>query len=163
MPSSNCCTFQPAAGNSEKLATRPYDAPFSAIEVTPGRHCGEDEHLFAGDDPRPRLPNHLDLISPLPSRLSTWCPFKKLASLIKMLLVATLLFLGAAYSWPQKQHASYASRGPGPDGKYTLEAPGIRATFIPYGASISNLFINDTKGLSSDELLVLTMLTPGRH
>lgn len=41
---------------------------------------------------------------------------------------------------------------PGPDanGKYTISAPGIRAHYIPYGASISNLFINDTRGIERD-------------
>lgn len=119
----------------------------SAIEVTPGRHCGEDEHLFAADDPR--VTNHLDL-SALPSRLSSWCSFKKISTLFKMMLIATVLLCGVAYAWPQK-YASHGGGGPGSDGKYTLEAPGIRAKFIPYGASISNLFINDTNGLSFAE------------
>ncbi|QDS67760.1 hypothetical protein FKW77_006309 [Venturia effusa] len=70
------------------------------------------------------------------------------------MLIASLLLFGVAYAWPQKP-AFYggAGRGPGPDGKYTLEAPGIRATFIPYGASISNLFINDTHGIERDIVL----------
>jgi len=42
------------------------------------------------------------------------------------------------------------SSGPGEDGKYVINGPGIRATFIPYGASISNLFINDTSGIERD-------------
>lgn len=41
----------------------------------------------------------------------------------------------------------------GEDGKYTLEAQGIRAQFIPYGASITNLFINDTHGIERDVVL----------
>jgi aldose 1-epimerase len=40
--------------------------------------------------------------------------------------------------------------GPDANGKYTISAPGIRASFIPYGASISNLFINDTSGIERD-------------
>lgn len=40
--------------------------------------------------------------------------------------------------------------GPDKDGKYVLEGINIRATFIPYGASISNLFINDTRGIERD-------------
>jgi aldose 1-epimerase len=40
--------------------------------------------------------------------------------------------------------------GPGPDGKYTIRGTNIRANFIPYGASISNLFINDTFGIERD-------------
>jgi hypothetical protein len=39
---------------------------------------------------------------------------------------------------------------PGPDGKYTITGVGIRANFVPYGASISNLFINDTSGCERD-------------
>jgi aldose 1-epimerase len=42
------------------------------------------------------------------------------------------------------------SSGPDKDGKYVLYGEGIRATFIPYGASISNLFINDTRGIERD-------------
>lgn len=41
-------------------------------------------------------------------------------------------------------------RQPGPDGKYTITGTGIRASFVPYGASISNLFINDTSGRELD-------------
>jgi len=41
----------------------------------------------------------------------------------------------------------------GADGKYTIEAPGIRALFIPYGASISNLFIRDKNGIERDVVL----------
>lgn len=39
------------------------------------------------------------------------------------------------------------------DGKYTISAEGIRAQFIAYGASISNLFINDTNGIERDIVL----------
>jgi aldose 1-epimerase len=39
------------------------------------------------------------------------------------------------------------------NGKYEISAEGIRAQFIPYGASISNLFINDTKGIERDIVL----------
>ncbi|GAB7354990.1 hypothetical protein MBLNU459_g5602t1 [Dothideomycetes sp. NU459] len=39
------------------------------------------------------------------------------------------------------------------DGKYQIVAEGIRANFIPYGASISNLFINDTRGVERDIVL----------
>lgn len=40
--------------------------------------------------------------------------------------------------------------GPNPDGKYTIYGTNIRANFIPYGASISNLFLNDTSGIERD-------------
>jgi aldose 1-epimerase len=53
--------------------------------------------------------------------------------------------------------ASGSSEGyvpvPGADGKFTLWSEGIRANFIPYGASISNLFINDTNGVERDIVL----------
>jgi len=39
------------------------------------------------------------------------------------------------------------------NGKYQIQAEGIRANFIPYGASISNLFINDTHGIERDIVL----------
>jgi len=39
---------------------------------------------------------------------------------------------------------------PGPDGKYTLTAPGIRAKFIPFAAAITNLFVKDKNGVERD-------------
>ncbi|KAF2136979.1 uncharacterized protein K452DRAFT_236648 [Aplosporella prunicola CBS 121167] len=36
------------------------------------------------------------------------------------------------------------------DGKYEIAAEGIRAHFIAYGASISNLFVNDSSGVERD-------------
>jgi len=132
----------------------------SAIDVTPGRLCGEDDHLFAGGDPG--VTNYLALLSALSSRLLRCFPWKKFTTLFKMMFIATILLFGVAYSWPQK-YESYRGTGPGPDGKYTLEAPGIRAKFIPYGASISNLFINDTNGLSSSQTLIPFTLTSGRR
>lgn len=43
--------------------------------------------------------------------------------------------------------------GPDSDGKYTLTAEGIRAQFIPYGASITNLFVKDKHGIERDIVL----------
>jgi aldose 1-epimerase len=43
--------------------------------------------------------------------------------------------------------------GPDKNGKYTIEAEGIKALFIPYGASISNLFIKDIHGVQRDIVL----------
>jgi hypothetical protein len=116
---------------------------FSAVDVTPGRHCGEDEGSFVGDDPATTTYLNLRALSS-PSRWRFFKPLKPLSMLTKIILIVTALLCGVAYSWPQK----YASHGGGPDanGKYTLQAPGIRAQFIPYGASITNLFINDTNG-----------------
>jgi len=39
------------------------------------------------------------------------------------------------------------------NGKYEISSEGIRANFIPYGASLSNLFINDTHGAERDIVL----------
>nr|OQO18097.1 hypothetical protein B0A51_16250 [Rachicladosporium sp. CCFEE 5018] len=39
------------------------------------------------------------------------------------------------------------------DGKYYVESEGIRANFIPYGASISNLWVTDVHGLERDIVL----------
>jgi hypothetical protein len=73
----------------------------------------------------------------------------------KMLMIFGLataaLFIGTANS--QFRHSSRQASGPDADGKYTISAKGIRATYVPYGASISNLFINDTKGIERDIVL----------
>ncbi|KAG9230524.1 aldose 1-epimeras-like protein [Amylocarpus encephaloides] len=42
------------------------------------------------------------------------------------------------------------SSGPDSNGKFQISGIGIRANFIAYGASISNLFINDTSGVERD-------------
>ena len=42
---------------------------------------------------------------------------------------------------------------PGADGKYQCESEGIRASFIPYGASMSNLFVTDVHGVERDIVL----------
>ena len=43
--------------------------------------------------------------------------------------------------------------GPDDDGKYEISAEGIRAQFIPYGASITNLFVKDRNGVERDIVL----------
>ncbi len=40
-----------------------------------------------------------------------------------------------------------------PDGKYVISSEGITGYFIPYGASISNLFIEDVHGVERDIVL----------
>ncbi|KAM7199483.1 Galactose mutarotase-like domain containing protein [Naviculisporaceae sp. PSN 640] len=42
---------------------------------------------------------------------------------------------------------------PGADGRYTISAPGIRAMFIPYGATLTNLYVNDKSGKEVDVVL----------
>jgi len=49
--------------------------------------------------------------------------------------------------------APNSTLGPDADGKYEIAADGIRALFIPYGASITNLFVNDTNGIERDIVL----------
>jgi aldose 1-epimerase len=71
-----------------------------------------------------------------------------------LLLVAALAAAAAAGRLMQEAPPSTDQPIPvGPDGKYTLVADGIRAQFIPYGASITNLFINDTNGVERDIVL----------
>jgi aldose 1-epimerase len=70
------------------------------------------------------------------------------ASAVLPLFAASAL---AQYTTPPP--AQNATIGPDADGKYEISAEGIRANFIPYGASISNLFINDTNGIERDIVL----------
>ncbi|SPO01429.1 related to Rds1 protein [Cephalotrichum gorgonifer] len=42
---------------------------------------------------------------------------------------------------------------PGEDGKYTISSDGIRAQFIPYGASLTNLYVKDKNGEDVDVVL----------
>jgi aldose 1-epimerase len=43
-----------------------------------------------------------------------------------------------------------STTGPDEDGKYWIYGEGLAAAFIPYGASISNLLINDKNGIQRD-------------
>lgn len=43
-----------------------------------------------------------------------------------------------------------SAQSPNPLQKYTISAPGINATFIPYGARLTNLFVNDKSGNPQD-------------
>ncbi|KAH6616028.1 galactose mutarotase-like domain-containing protein [Chaetomium sp. MPI-SDFR-AT-0129] len=42
---------------------------------------------------------------------------------------------------------------PGDDGRYTISSDGIKAQFIPYGASLTNLFVKDKNGDDIDVVL----------
>ena len=64
-----------------------------------------------------------------------------------------LLFAATALAAPQYASPSNASLGPDADGKYEISADGIRAHFIPYGASISNLFVKGKDGVERDIVL----------
>ncbi|PTB59412.1 hypothetical protein M431DRAFT_491018 [Trichoderma harzianum CBS 226.95] len=62
----------------------------------------------------------------------------------------SLAVLAAAAALPLTASAASSGSGPDKDGKYWIRAKGIEASFIPYGASISNLFINDRYGIQRD-------------
>lgn len=56
----------------------------------------------------------------------------------------------AVLALPWTSAAKSKSKGPDGDGKYWISGDGIKAAFIPYGASISNLLINDQYGIPRD-------------
>ncbi|KAK4101178.1 aldose epimerase-like protein, partial [Parathielavia hyrcaniae] len=62
----------------------------------------------------------------------------------------TLLFLAAVV-----EVAMAAPKRPEPDkdGRYTISAPGIKAQFVPYGATLTNLFVKDKHGKDIDVVL----------
>jgi len=63
------------------------------------------------------------------------------------LFAATAL---AQYSTPP---TNSSSSGPDKDGKYEISSEGIRGHFIPYGASVSNLFVMGKDGVERDIVL----------
>lgn len=67
-------------------------------------------------------------------------------STVTFLLAATTAF-AQSYNKPNE------TLGPDVDGKYEISAEGIRGLFIPYGASITNLFIKDRTGVERDIVL----------
>lgn len=89
-----------------------------------------------------------------------------------MLLITSILLLLSTMATAQ-QSASYCNitsgnggNNPTPDGKYTIWSEGIRMSFVPYGASISNLFINDSHGIERDIVYGFDeawMYTTGQH
>lgn len=56
----------------------------------------------------------------------------------------------AALLLPLVSSQNGSSTGPDANGKYWLAGQGISASFIPYGASISNLIIKDRYGVDRD-------------
>ncbi|KAL6892306.1 diphthamide biosynthesis protein 1 [Trichoderma evansii] len=62
----------------------------------------------------------------------------------------SLAALAAASAIPFAAGADSTGDGPDKNGKYWIRAQGIEASFIPYGASVSNLFINDRYGIQRD-------------
>ena len=63
--------------------------------------------------------------------------------MMKSLFTLSLLPLSVFSAWAP----------PGPDGKYTLTAEGVTAKFIPYAASITNLWVQDRNGTLKDIIL----------
>ena len=61
-----------------------------------------------------------------------------------------LLLAGSAYA---QYSASKNTTGPDKNGKYEISAEGIRGLFIPYGASITNLFVKGKNGIERDVVL----------
>ena len=63
------------------------------------------------------------------------------------------LFAVAAVAQDYGDKNSSSTIGPNAEGKYEISAPGIRGLFIPYGASITNLFVKDKNGVERDIVL----------
>lgn len=80
-----------------------------------------------------------------------------LLSLVGAFALGTVIMLSSWLITPAVLAVLATANGnvpaPGPDGKYVLQSEGIRATFIEYGASISNLFIKDVNGVERDIVL----------
>jgi aldose 1-epimerase len=71
----------------------------------------------------------------------------------KLSAAFSLLAATAAAQSYNATPSSNSTTGPDANGKYEISAEGIRGLFIPYGASIANLFINDTNGIERDIVL----------
>jgi aldose 1-epimerase len=61
----------------------------------------------------------------------------------------------AQYSPPPEDRPIHSNNTfePNANGKYEISSEGIRALFIPYGASITDLFIKDINGIERDIVL----------
>ncbi len=72
-----------------------------------------------------------------------------------MIFMAVLSALWALSAAAQEQLPAVADNGTSalPNGKYEIRNEGIRAFFIPYGASLTNLFIQDVQGIERDIVL----------
>ncbi|RKF60535.1 putative aldose 1-epimerase [Golovinomyces cichoracearum] len=71
-------------------------------------------------------------------------------SILLITAAAVFALCGASHHMPNGDSSHECSLGPDSNGKYTIQGPNIRASFVPYGASISNLYINDTRGIERD-------------
>ncbi|KAK4112586.1 aldose epimerase-like protein [Canariomyces notabilis] len=61
--------------------------------------------------------------------------------------------LSALFFAAVAEAAAIAVPEPGADGRYTISAEGIKAQFIPYGATLTNLFVKDKNGKDIDVVL----------
>ncbi|KAK5997994.1 putative aldose 1-epimerase [Cladobotryum mycophilum] len=74
----------------------------------------------------------------------------KLTTNASLAFLATALPLVANAAAADGAGSSNSYTGPDKDGKYWIRSKGIEAAFIPYGASVSNLFVNDRYGIQRD-------------
>ncbi|KAK3689061.1 galactose mutarotase-like domain-containing protein [Podospora appendiculata] len=72
---------------------------------------------------------------------------------LSSVLIAVLAELSVVYGQDCDAEAPEPIPPPGPDGRYTISAPGIKAQFIPYGATLTNLFVKDKNGKDVDVVL----------
>ncbi|CAK3946704.1 Aldose 1-epimerase [Lecanosticta acicola] len=74
-----------------------------------------------------------------------------LSSVATLLLAATTLVSAQSdYGGSSNASSAYPPFSGDPFQKYTLSAKGINASFIPYGARLTNLFVNDKNGMPQD-------------
>jgi len=71
------------------------------------------------------------------------------STLLSSVLWASTVAAQGTYNTTNPTNSSTGA-GPDADGKYVITGTDIRATFVPYGASISNLFLNDSSGIERD-------------
>lgn len=70
-----------------------------------------------------------------------------------MMLFSSILAASAVLLGGSAQYSSSSSSAPDPFQKYVISAPGINATFIPYGARLTSLVVNDKNGQPQDVVL----------
>lgn len=74
-----------------------------------------------------------------------------LSSLPTLLLAASSLVAAQSYSSPSSYGTSpFPPFSGDPFEKYNLTAEGIKASFIPYGARLTNLYVKDKNGAYQD-------------
>lgn len=87
-------------------------------------------------DPSPRLFHGIDRLH---------CCFSVVGLLFRMFSRAIVSAFAAA--------GLAAAQVPDEDGRYTISTPDIKAQFIPYGATLTNLFVKDKNGDEVDVVL----------